>query len=82
MRVTALGPTGSVATTFNGTGTFRVLSFPTGAVVGGSRTTTFANGVGTFSGLTFSRIGTYVLQVTVDGIVRNITFSVTGGGRA
>jgi autotransporter-associated beta strand protein len=82
MRVTALGPTGSVATSFNGTGSFRVLSFPAGAVVGGPRTTSFANGVGTFSGLTFSRIGTYVLQVTVDGVTRNITFSVTGGGRA
>ncbi|MFQ3651770.1 MAG: Ig-like domain-containing protein [Gemmataceae bacterium] len=81
LRVTAFGPDNNVATTFNGTGSFTVVSAPVGGVVNGSRTTTFTNGVGTFAGLSFTRIGNYTLRVVVDGIVRTIVISVTGGGR-
>jgi hypothetical protein len=82
LRVTAFGPNGQVATSFNGTGTWAVVGAPTGGVVGGARSTTFSGGVGTFTGVTFSRIGTYTLRVTVDGVARNVVINVTGGGRA
>jgi hypothetical protein len=81
LRVTAFGPNGQVATSFNGTGSLTVVSVPTGGVVNGARTATFTSGIGTFAGLSFTRIGTYTLRVTVDGVSRNVTINVTGGGR-
>ncbi len=78
ITVTALTSTGTTDTTYSGTATITVESSSSLGVVGGNLTATFVNGVATFTGLTISKAGTYVLEITTGNVETTITISSTG----
>jgi uncharacterized repeat protein (TIGR03803 family) len=61
--------------------TLSIASGPTGGTLGGTLTVTDTNGVATFSGITFNKVGTYTLTVSAPGLTSatSTTITVTAG---
>jgi uncharacterized repeat protein (TIGR03803 family) len=68
---------GSLDTTNQSPVTLSILSGPSGGVLGGTTTVSAVNGVANFSGLTFNKVGTYVLQASSNGAFSGQTTSIT-----
>jgi uncharacterized repeat protein (TIGR03803 family) len=68
---------GSLDTTNQSPVTLSILSGPSGGTLGGTTTVSAVNGVANFTGLTFNKVGTYVLQASSNGAFSGQTTSIT-----
>ncbi len=82
LSVSAQNSAGQTVSNFSGTATITVLSMPAGAIVSGTLTVTFVNGVATFKGLKLSKVGTYMIEISVPGgPMLTLTINAAAGGR-
>lgn len=72
---------GNVATTHTGAVQLSLLTSPSGATITGTTSVVPVNGVATFAGLSFTKAGSYTLQVTGTGLntVTSSGFTVVAG---
>src|SRR5581483_11503677 len=75
--VTAEDAQGNIATSFNGSVRVVLAADPAHGVLGGARTVAAVNGVAHFGGLTLSKAGGYVLQVSSAGVAPDTVAAVT-----
>jgi uncharacterized repeat protein (TIGR03803 family) len=68
---------GALDTTNQSPVTLSILSGPSGGTLGGTTTVSADNGVASFTGLTFNKVGTYVLQANSNGAFSGQTTSIT-----
>jgi hypothetical protein len=73
----SLESAGGAVVAQNGTVTLSIASGPTGATLGGTLTATATNGVATFSGITFTKAGTYTLTAASNGLTSGTSTIIT-----
>ncbi len=64
----ALTSTNALASSYSGTVTLTLATYPPGAFLGGTTTVTASGGIASFPGLTLNLPGSYVIQATASGL--------------
>jgi hypothetical protein len=77
LTIVGLTSSSALASSFNGTVSLTVISFPPGGSLGGTTTMSASGGVASFTGLTFNVPGSYVVEATSSGLASAMTATLT-----